>query len=159
MKHAPNYQPYPDQCEGWLRLIKHSPGKLADATCIVTDGKSIYAATCVRNEPGCSYMKTLDGKEFRITESSQVQAYFAYFENKTDSKREGSSFKNRFFILSYGLEMFLNKDLRAYIIYDITNNEMELYPTPDERTTIVYGGVARGMKSLQVVMTDKGFRE
>lgn len=168
MKHAPNYQPYKDQCEGWLRLVNHKPGRLpiGDLSCIVTDcikgksedGKSIFGAKCIKNEPGCSYMETLDGRCFRITEHSEFKAYFAYFENKTDNSRDGSKFKNRYFNIS-SLNIFMNSELRSYIIYDITLNEFAVYPQKEERSDIVWGGVAKNLNfNWHVEMTDKGFR-
>lgn len=152
MKHSPNYQPYDNQCEGWLKLIHHKQGKLPlNHTCVVTDCKEdgnedvkfICSAVCIRNEPGCSIMQTEDGRGFRVTEHSGAQAYFPYFYNETDSSRAGSKYKNRFFTISGGLEIFLSKGLKAYIIYDIEANEIQKYPTKEERSHIVWSQVAK----------------
>lgn len=157
MKHAPNYQPYNDQCEGWLKLIHHKAGKLPiGMTCIVTDckmdgvedDKMILTAKCVRNEPGCSIMECWEGRQFRITENSAVQPYFIWFENTTSKSREGSNFKNRWFDITNGIEMFLCKGLKAYVLYDITDNTFCKYPLPDKRSDIVWGGVAKGLTQL-----------
>ena len=165
MKHAPNYMPYPDQCEGWVELKHHKAGNIpSDKKIIIVDCTTIegdaYFAVCVRQEDGCSYMKTLDGRPFRITQHSNVQAYSSVFINKTDQSREGYKIGNFWLNLSHEswLKCFLEGDTyRFYALFDNTTKELCRYPQKEERSDIVWAGVARGFKQTHITMTDKGF--
>lgn len=148
MKHAPNYMPYEDQSEGFLKLVHHKISDLLiGKETIISDGENIYPAICKRKESDCAYMETLDGRPFRITQNSKVQGYYAYFENKTDKSRKGSEIGNFWFITSSEktLSLFKNKDLKSYILWDNTTKELCKYPEKEERSDRVYQKLGRSL--------------
>ena len=165
MKHASNYMPFEDQCEGWLELKRHKVGNLPLSKKIIvvnssTQNGDIYSAFCIRQEQGCSYMVTEDGRPFRITEHSRVQAYSALFTNTTDTNRAGSKIGNFWLNIAneWQLKWFLKGDAyRIYILWDNTEKQFEPYPQKEERSDIVWAGVGRGFMQTHVNMTDKGF--
>ena len=137
MKKSRNFNPLDDQAEGYLKLIHHTVEKLiVNKKCIISDGVNTYPALCIRKEQGCAYMVTEDGRNFRVTEHSTVQAYYAHFKNHTDSSREGSKIGNFWlFLQGENLVRTLFKDGKKeiYILWDNTDKDLCLYYTRDER--------------------------
>ena len=163
MKHAPNFMPYTDQCEGWVDLKRHKVGKLPIGKKLIvvnlaSQAGDIYFAYCVRQEADCSFMKTEDGRPFRITEYSRVRAYSSLFINNTDREREGYKIGNFWLNLHESwLKYFLGDTFRFYALFDSTTKEMCLYPSKDERSTMKWSAVAASLNPIQLHMTDKGY--
>lgn len=137
MKKSKNFNPLNDQAEGYLKLIHHKiKNIIVGKKCVISDGVNTYPALCIRKEEDCAYMVTEDGRNFRVTEYSIVQAYYAYFKNETDKAREGFKLGN-FWLYLHGenivRSLFENGKKEVYILWDNTDKDLALYYTRDQR--------------------------